>query len=109
MNWYQNLYIGETFLQKKKRIMRMVDAQKTVPHLYLILLRTDVGQNQLEVVPQRCLEDTIPDLSSVVILGIASGKREAKELLVRMTEQVYEETQTADLRTYFLARVYSER
>ncbi|MCD7814373.1 MAG: hypothetical protein LUH20_10090 [Lachnospiraceae bacterium] len=105
MNWYRNLYIGKTFLQKKKKIRRMVEAQKAVPGLYLILLRTDTEHNQLEIVPQRCLAETIWDLSSAVILGIACGKSEAKELLVQMTEQVYAETKTADLRGYFLARI----
>lgn len=83
----------------------MVEAQKAVPNLYLLLLRTDIGYNQLEIVPQRCLKETIPDLSSAVILGVASGKSEARELLVRMTEQVFAETKKADLRQYFLARI----
>ncbi|MCD8348484.1 MAG: hypothetical protein LUD16_11190 [Lachnospiraceae bacterium] len=92
-------------MEKKRKIMRMVEAEKMVPGLYLIVLRADAPHNQLEIVPQRCLRETVPDISSVAILGIASGKTEAKELLVQMTEQVYGETQRADLRSYFLARI----
>ncbi|MCC8101535.1 MAG: hypothetical protein LIP11_04500 [Clostridiales bacterium] len=105
LNWYRNLYIGNTFLKNKKKMMRMVEAQKAVPGLYLILLRTDTEHNQLEIVPQRCLAETVPDFSAAVILGMACGKEEAQELLLRMTEEVYFETQTADLRQFFLTRI----
>ncbi|MCD7819015.1 MAG: hypothetical protein LUH07_08185 [Lachnospiraceae bacterium] len=104
MNWYRNLYVGKTFQKKEKKIIHRLEQGKAIPRLYLILMRTDTERNQLEVV-QQCFsekEDLMSD--SVIIVGIASGMTETKKLLVQITDTVYSETGTAELKNYLLTR-----
>lgn len=100
MKWYQNLYVGNTFQKNKKKIMRLVESGKQMPGACVILLSAG-EQNQLEILPLHSFYRLYADQEPPLIVGIASGMGEAKDLLVQMTECVYRDTGGAQLREYF--------
>ncbi len=102
MNWYRDLYVGKTFCKKKKRIMHLVEAGEPVPMLCLILLRRGQEKNQLEIVPQPVYEAVASD--SDLIVGLAFGMREAREIMLELTDTVYRRTGTAHLKRFILSR-----
>ncbi len=104
MDWYQNLYVGETIEEKKETIIDQVEQDKTVTGLYLILLRTEEEKNQLEILSQRELKRLTPWLGPFLVIGIARFKRGAMELLTQILDQVYHESGTANMREYFLSK-----
>lgn len=82
--------------------MRSVQHGKPVRDLYLILLREDQEHNQLEIMKQSFLYTILPDTDSVLVVGAASGRLEAMDLLLEITNEVYRATGGALLREYIL-------
>ncbi len=105
MNWYRDLYVGKTYEKNPEKIMRSVEKKKTVPGLILIVLRTEAAHNQLELFTQKEFYKNSPLVEPFVILGIAFQRKEAEELLVEITEKVFQETGTALIREYFLPQI----
>ncbi len=103
MNWYRDLYVGETFQKKKRQVVRFVESGKTMRGLYLLILRTGETNNQLEILSQKDFQSQKSYLEPFLIVGIAFEKKEANDLLVQITEQVYRETGTAGIRDYLLS------
>ncbi len=103
MNWYQNLYLGESFSGKKQSLISSVEAGTSIPGLFLIVLRLDDTRNQLEILPQRQFCKSLPDAETFRIIGASLGKSEAEQLVMKLTEDVYQQTGTADLRAYLLS------
>ncbi len=103
MNWYRDLYVGETFQKKKKQVRHLVESGQIMRGLYLLILRTDVQNNQLEILTQKEFQKQLDRLEPLMIVGIAFESKEANDILVQITEQVYQETGTADIRAYFLS------
>ncbi len=103
MNWYRNLYVGETYSGERQSVVSRVEAHEQVPGLLLIVLRTDDERNQLEILSQRQLDKSLPDEKDFRIIGIAFGRREADRLVLALTEDVYRATGTADLRAFLTA------
>ncbi|MCD7763894.1 MAG: hypothetical protein LUI14_12005 [Lachnospiraceae bacterium] len=104
LHWYQDLYLGRTYQGQKRRIIRMVEKSRAVPGLRLLLVRMDHRRNQLEIVPQKLLNENQYDLKEVLIIGAAFGEQEARELLVQIADQVFRDTGSAELKEYILEK-----
>lgn len=103
MNWYQNLYIGETASKNLSDIIQKIEKKQCVWTVYLIALAPD-ERNQLEILTPTVYERQEKRYGkSPVIVGIACGIQEARKLLVRMTQEVYQETGAVDFQSYFRA------
>lgn len=100
MNWYQKLYIGQTASEKKDEIIRKVEDRQNLLTTYLITIAPDV-RNQLEILTPTVYYRQEKRYGAPMIVGIACGMREAKRLLVQMTEEVYQVTGDVDFRAYF--------
>lgn len=102
MNWYQNLYIGKTASKDQKDIVSQIDRRENLMKVYLIAIAPD-ERNQLEIItPTVFYRQEKRYGFSPLIVGIAYGMSEARELLVQMAEDVYQATKTTDFRNYFL-------
>ena len=100
MDWYQKLYIGETASKKKESIIQKVENRQNMMFVYLITVAPG-ERNQLEILAPEVLYRQEKRYGAPLIVGIAWGMREAKGLLVQITQDVYRETGTAELRNYF--------
>ena len=101
MNWYRVPYFGQTAEKRKYKIMQKLDAGENPLLVYLIML-APTPMNQMEIVSpaeyrrqQRC-NGTEP-----LILGVAVGMDEAKELVGEIVADVYRLTGTADVKGYY--------
>lgn len=102
MRWYQDLYIGEKARENQQKIIRKVERREALWTVYLITLAPD-ERNQLEIVTPTVYyrqEERYGQLP--VVVGLACGMQEAKNLLLKMAQDVYEKTKDADFRSYFL-------
>lgn len=103
MNWYQNLYVGKTAHKKKQELIDKIEQKQELLRAYLITIAPD-ERNQLEIVtPTIYWQQTERIGAEPMIVGLAWGMREAKEVLVEMTEDVYQSLGRLDYRSYFLA------
>ena len=100
MKWYHELYVGKNALKRKPEIQRTVEQEQNMLMLYLITLAPDL-RNQLEIITPTVFYQQAKRWGDPMIVGIAWGMREAKEVLVQMTEDVYRELGRLDYRSYF--------
>ena len=103
MNWYSELYLGKSSREKKEKLIQKIESGKTPINTYLLTLAAGEA-NQLEIVPAWNLRYPHIRRELPLIVGIGCGRAEAFELVRRITEDVYRETEGTDLRDYFVRR-----
>ncbi len=103
MNWYSDLYLGKSAREKKEKLIQKIESGKTPVNTYLLTLATG-AHNQLEIIPAWNLKFEHNRGKLPLIVGIGYGRAEAFELVRRITEEVYRETNRVDLREYFEQR-----
>lgn len=100
MRWYDALWVGPGAAGKKRRIISSIKEHKPVAGAYLITLAENPSE-MLDIVPQKMLSNPAYSTDKLYILGIASGKQEAFELVEKMVDYIYRETGALDIRGYF--------
>jgi len=100
LNWYEHLYTDEKVQNKIDHIKWRLNHGAGSFKLYLITLSTS-EKMQLDILPaylirQKALRNRLP-----MIIGVTSGYQQAEELVVKIVEEVYASTGSADLRRYF--------
>lgn len=99
LNWYRNLYVGDTAKKRIKKTVWKINHGAGVPGIYLVTLAAN-PKNQLEVFAadlllQKPLRRICPQ-----IIGVAKGYEEAVSLVVAITEEVYGATGNVNIRKY---------
>ena len=100
MRWAVNLYTTEKTKKILPGIMQKLRQGKLQPGIWLITIASN-EQNLLDIFRsiyyiQPMFAKLNPD-----IVGIAESESAAKELLLRIAEDLYRETGQFDVRTYF--------
>lgn len=100
MRFAINLYTTEKTKKALARIIHKTKRRKLQPGIWLITIASN-EKNLLDIFHsihymQPMFEKLNPD-----IVGIAESEDAAKELLIRMTEDIYRETGCLDVRSYF--------
>ena len=97
VNWYKNLYVGDTAKKKQKKWMRRIENKKAVPGVWLLTLPSN-QQNNLDVIPA--------DLRNCpMIVGLAVSREEAFELVEAIALETYRETGEVKIREWLLNRI----
>lgn len=100
MNWYHDLYLSENVKKKKDQLIRKIESGKTPVNTYLLALPSG-AENQLEILPGIDFKFWNKNKECPMIVGIASSKTEACELVRDITEEIYQKTGGVKLREYF--------
>ena len=101
MNWYRVPYFGQTAEKRKYKIMQKLDAGENPLLVYLIML-APTPVNQMEIVsPAEYRRQQRRNGTEPLILGVAVGMDEAKELAGAIVADVYRLTGTADVKGYY--------
>ena len=101
LNWYKNLYVGNTAKKKEKMIRRKINAGIGTLGVYLITLAVN-PENHLEIISAVQLKQRIIRKRCPMIVGIAIGYEEALEIVERIAKEVWAETGTMDIRTWII-------
>ena len=97
VNWYKNLYVGDTAKKKQKKWMRRIENKKAVPGVWLLTLPSN-QQNNLDVIP--AVRRNCP-----MIVGLAVSREEAFELVEAIALETYRETGEVKIREWLLNRI----
>lgn len=102
LKWYKNLRIGEG-VKKADKIRRKLNHGKIVPGVYLITF-SENPRNLLEIIPaltliQQSAADICPE-----IIGLASDKDEAVDMVVEIIQEVYDRTGDFQIEEYWKNR-----
>ena len=103
MKFYCDLYVSECWQEKRARIIKKLKQNRIQPQVYVVAL-SQGSQNQLEFFSSILLKQHVFDNTEVFVVGIANGYDESLFMVRDITEQIYAETGTADLRKYILER-----
>ena len=98
VNWYKNLYVGDTAKKKQKKWMRRIENKKAVPGVWLLTLPSN-PQNNLDVIPADLLLQPAVRRNCPMIVGLAVSLVEAIAL------ETYRETGEVKIREWLLNRI----
>ena len=95
-----NLYTTEKTKKMLPRIMHKLRTRRLQPGIWLITLASN-KQNLLDIFHSVYYMQPMFMKLNPDIVGIAESEDAAKELLIRITEDIYRETGSFEVRTYF--------
>ena len=100
MRWAVNLYTTEKTKRALPRIKHKLRTRRPQPGIFLITLASN-EKNLLDLIQtvfyiQPMLQKMNPD-----IVGVAENEDAAKEMILKITEDVYKKQGNFDVRTYF--------
>ena len=99
MKYYKHLYLSEGLEKKKDKIIQKIEAGKILPGIFLVTLAPD-EKNQLEI--HRYI--LLLHREELFVVGISKDYEGALELVEEITQEVYNKTKSADIRSYILDR-----
>ncbi len=98
--WSEKLYIGEQAKKKEKKIKKKIENGKLVTDVFLITKPSNES-NLFDILPTVELLFPYYKKRELLVYGLAKGKDEAKELLLMMLEDIYQETGGLYCKEYF--------
>lgn len=101
MKFYKELYIGDTVKDPEKIKRKLKRHAGTL--VYVICLSK--GVDQLEIFHSAYLKQKYYRIHPPIIVGIASGYKEAVNIVVKITEECLEQTGGCDLKGYLKLKV----
>lgn len=103
MRWAVNLYTTEKTKKLLPRIMQKVRKSKVQPGIWLITLASN-EQNLLDIFHSIYYVQPMFAKLNPDIVGIGESEEAAKELVVKILEDVYKENGDFNVRAYFKFR-----
>ena len=102
MFFYKNLYTGPSIKDPEtvKEKLRTGRGQFTIYVIALSPVKPEAGSNQLEILHSANLQQPYYRNYPPFIVGLASGRIEAIELVRDMVQEAYDHTGSADVRAY---------
>lgn len=99
MRWWTHLYMGEHAERRRDRVLQKIREKKPQPDAYLIT-PPQYGHHLLDIRPARLLTDEERESGDFLILGVACGYSEAKEVVRQMVDDMYRATGGFDWQAY---------
>ena len=99
LNWYKNLYVGDTAKKKEKKIRRKINNGSGMIGVYVITLAANPADH-LEIISSNYLLQKPLRARCPMIVGIAEGYEEALELVEESAGEVWEKTGGVQIRAF---------
>lgn len=103
IRFYCDLYISDGWEKKQLKLMKKLMQNKLQPSVYVITLAQG-RQNHLEFFSSVLLKQHLFEHSDLFIVGLANGYDDAIYMIEQITQQVFDETKTADIRGFLETR-----
>ncbi len=103
MKYYKDLYVSDTLKKKKKKILKKMEAGKFMPGIHLVTLAAN-PDNHLEIWHYPILLQPAFPKEDLFVVGISKGYEEALEFVEEIVQEVYNETEGTDVRSFILSK-----
>ena len=103
MKFYCDLYLTEEYRVQKGKIIRNLNKKRIGLEQYLIVLANNTN-NHLELFHGIHLKQDIFMKEDLLIVGVAKGRNEAFQLVQFITQDIYDKTNTTNIRNYIINR-----
>ena len=101
MEFYKDLYVGETARKKKHKIIKKLKTNAGQLNTYIITLPINSEAGLLEIYHSAVIMQQYYQKQSFVVVGIAIGYEEALSVVIRIIDEVFKVTGDLDVRSYF--------
>lgn len=102
MQWYERLYIGENAKKRHFSVIRAVKKGKNTG--YYVLTPASNLKNILDIYPASTFVKPYYQEQDLLIVGVASDKRDAALLAGQIIMDIYKKTGGYDVSRYFLKK-----
>ncbi len=106
MRYYKHLYLTEG-IRKKEKVIRKLEKNQLQMNIHIITLSQN-EEDQLEIYNSMILLQPEFPHDDFFVVGIAKGYEDAVEMVEEITQEVYNKTKGADIRSYILEREQEE-
>ena len=106
MRYYKHLYLAEG-IRKKEKVIRKLEKNQLQMNIHIITLSQN-EEDQLEIYNSMILLQPEFPHDDFFVVGIAKGYEDAVEMVEEITQEVYNKTKGADIRSYILEREQEE-
>lgn len=103
MEYYKYLYLSDKIKRKRDKIIRRIEKNKIQHDIYLLLLPGN-DRNQLEIIHTGFLLQPDYPKEELFVVGIANSYDAALELVEKITQEVYDNTNGVNIRDYILRK-----
>lgn len=100
MLFHKRLYFDEKLLKSKRKVLKKLKQGKLQLGVYVMILSLSEN-DMIEIIPSYILMQKSYKELDMTVVGIASGREEAEQLLLKMTDDCFGETGNVDLKQYF--------
>lgn len=108
MRWWTHLYMGENAERRRYTVLQKIRENKLQPDVYVIT-PPQYGHHLLDIRPVRLLTEEERESGGFLILGVACGYSEAKEIVRQMVDDMYRATGGFDWQAYMELLDYGSR
>ena len=91
MEWYENLYAGESIKHKINKIKWKIRHNAGQIDIYVITLASNTN-NLLDIIPAQELMQKAYPKKDLYVIGLAHGYDEALEVVTQIIDEVYQQT-----------------
>jgi len=102
MRFYKNIYIGQDVKNPIKKKLNLKIGKGFLNFYVISLAQND---DQLNIFKASLLKQKLYDKKVLKIVGIANNYDEAVQLVVTITEDVYKQTGTANIKQFFADKI----
>lgn len=99
MRWWTHLYMGEHAERRRYTVLQKIRENKYQPDTYVIT-PPQYGHHLFDIRPVRLLTEQERESGDFLILGVACGYSEAKEVVRQMVDDMYHATGSFDWPAY---------
>lgn len=108
MKCMKHLYVGDRAEKTKKRILRRIHQKKLLAEAY-VLMPALHPHDMIDVIHANFLfQPFYQNQENLVIVGIAEGKADAMNLVMRITDECFRRTGSAQIRTWLEEKIREE-
>ena len=105
--WCKKLYVGRKALEKKTKLIQSIDKEKLLKDIYILMIPTNPN-NQVEIMDANYLKQPYYRKQPITIVGLAVGRGEAEDQLLRIVGDCWKKQGNADLRTFLREMIREE-
>lgn len=100
MRWADNLYVSESAYEKKGTIIKKANVNAGLRHVYFVTLAGN-AEDLFDIFDAAYLKQPSFYKQELDVVGIATSREDAVELVQQMIEDIYAETGAFQVREYF--------
>lgn len=101
MNLNKPLYLSPT-IKNANKLLRKLKSSNKLCSFYVLTIANN--NDQLDIYPAYCLQQPFYKSFSLTIIGLASNREEAFDLVLKITNDSFTKTGDYDLKKYLLTR-----